>query len=281
MSGLDELELAWSRIDQSALLRMIAEDLGWTGWRPDGAKDYLRGPCPRQAGKCRGGHRDGYTGPRTDGRPPFVACTHRHSCGFGQSMFKLLAERLGNKGAARLVKERAGITRPLFTLPAGPPTWAWLGTASVTRAQPRAVRWPSLGRLEPAGPARATWPSTAAPTRPATLAALWPGCAPVSLPTTASAATLGEPTAGPSVEHPLGAYEQGWRPSSFRPCRLCSASVGMLAPGGEPACYPDCASLAAARAERATAHGNGPTTNAGERFFAAQAQGPRGTGGEA
>jgi hypothetical protein len=105
----DQLPMAWSRLGIEDLLALVRDDLGWAGWVVRGT--YLRGPCPQQRGeKCSRDPTAAFIYARPSGKTPWCDCNHRHSCGFSESLFALVADAKGSKAdAAAVIKSRAGI----------------------------------------------------------------------------------------------------------------------------------------------------------------------------
>ena len=97
-----ELSAAWARLGEEELLR-IASLLGWSGWRV--AEGRIEGSCPF----CEVDRDSGYVYVRRDGSTPWLNCHRAKRCGRSASLYRLIANRLGEAAAIRYVLELAGL----------------------------------------------------------------------------------------------------------------------------------------------------------------------------
>lgn len=135
MSEHDPLAQAWRQIGVQELHQLVVVYLGWSGWAIADNKIQGGCPAPRPGPKCGADRSAGYSYIRDDRGPPWVYCHHRHTCGYGEPLFEILARGLGTRGAAaELIKSVAGVSSPPH-----PPS----------RLRPPTVRaeWPSRERL--------------------------------------------------------------------------------------------------------------------------------------
>lgn len=113
----DLLRDAMSKIALPELHALLTITLGWSAWVI--VDNRVQGPCPapQPGAKCKGDRLAGFAYPRSDGGPPWLYCHHRNTCGYGASLFGVLADHLGSKSKAAEAFIRAGRVFPRAEFP--------------------------------------------------------------------------------------------------------------------------------------------------------------------